>query len=292
MAEGHLPHAGATPARSLFNQHRHLLIISLTLGFAMMAARQASWVQLNNPNVDGGASGRRGARRSQVLAQRSAAAIGYNPDTPAAAAAHLQRPPMQGGAAPGMLAGCPLCNCSAGAARRVAWAPPRSSVSSSHDHIPCTYVEVARRSGTGIQNALKAWAYAESLGERFCGICGKSGFMSDRDNAEQDDEQRKLLRVLGLHDVVPIQPVGCPIDNGKDDGPYRQTVLRSCGGCKWKGLNWGQLVDEQQDKYFTVDWLEQARALTPPRPPKLTYMPMHKIVIHVRRGDVTDANRW
>lgn len=172
---------------------------------------------------------------------------------------------------------CPDCEC--------VGALGASHADGDPDDRPCTHVLVGRRSGAGIHGALRAWAYLEYNGERFCGVCGKGGFQSDHDNEMADEEQRVLLRVLGLHDAVPLQPPSCP------DAPVDHTVVMVAGR-KWKGKDWNTLI-ENVDTYFTTQWLEKARALTPHRPPKLhKFLPKQSVVIHVRRGDVTSDNRW
>ncbi len=137
------------------------------------------------------------------------------------------------------------------------------------------------RAGAVIMDMLMAHAFAWTLGRKYGGMCGPI-----HPSAE---DHRRMIKVLGLEDELPYPAQPEPCEHFDGSGGIGMMVHRSV------------YMDWKDSEIFTPEWTEyiqQRRKLPPPlelsaavtRPTNQLqekYKQQHRILVHIRRGDVT-----
>ena len=124
------------------------------------------------------------------------------------------------------------------------------------------------RSGSAIQDMLLAHAWAFQHNKTYAGAC----FEKYKHYTEKDfiEPRMKLLKSVGLDHVLPISSAAC-----------KETP--------------GDVVDYETYRtpdaaLFTPDFLEFLRSQVQYQPPPENFSQQHRIVVYIRRGDVTPCN--
>lgn len=135
------------------------------------------------------------------------------------------------------------------------------------------------RSGAVILDTLMAHAFAWTLGRKYGGLCGPAHPTAT--------DHRRMIRVLGLEDELPypLKPEPCEKFDGSGRGMmvYRQVYM------DWKDT-----------EIFTPEWIDYIRqrsklpdnsmhslTRTPSVKANRPFKHQHRIIVHIRRGDVT-----